>query len=74
MKKSWTGGDIKAARLLLGKSQVWLGEQLDMSAQNISNMETGNKGKVPTVQTGLAVECLLRRAGQWQAFLNQQNK
>lgn len=54
---------LKQARLALGLTQSELGEALGWAgARQVNNLETG--ARPITQQTALAVECLLRRAGQ----------
>lgn len=55
------------ARQTLGLSQAELAELLGWSnSRQVSNIERSVKPM--TMQTELAVECLLRRAGKWREF------
>lgn len=59
--------ELKKARQRLGLSQKELGVALGWSgAKQVSNLELGYRPI--TMQTALAVECLLRRAGKWSEF------
>lgn len=51
---------------MLRLSQAGLANELGWSVKQVSNIETG--ARPITLQTELAVECLLRRAGKWQEF------
>lgn len=57
---------MKEARKRLEMSQAEMAEALGWGARQISNIETG--ARPMTVQTGLAIECLLRRAGVFTAL------
>ena len=59
-----TAQQLKQARLTLGLSQKQLAESLGWTtSRQVSNLETG-KRRI-SKQTALAVECLLRRDGNW---------
>ena len=51
---------------MLGLSQKGLGDLLGITSKQIYNLE--NMVRPVQMQTELAIECLLRRAGKWQEF------
>jgi len=54
------------ARMVLGWSQATLADNLAWSVKQVSNIETATRPM--KMQTELAIECLLRREGEWVAF------
>lgn len=61
------GRQVGRAREMLRLSQRQLGVALGWTgAKQVSNLETGVRPV--QVQTALAIECLLRRAGLWTDF------
>lgn len=74
-ERNWTKHHILTARKLLELSQKELGEALGWSGkQQISDLERGYKDKQPTVQTAMAIECLLRRNNLWARFCKRINQ
>lgn len=60
---------IKLARHLLGLNQTDFAALLGWtSRRNIVNLEDENSGKKCMLQTTLAIECLIRRAGKLEEF------
>lgn len=73
--KQWTGNHIRVARKVLDIDQTQLAYMLGWtSKQNVSDLERGYKGKTPTVQTALSVECLLRQLNLWEQFSREIKK
>jgi transcriptional regulator with XRE-family HTH domain len=67
---NWQGCHIRAARKLLKLEQREFGLALGWTGkQQVSDLERGYKGKALSVQTALAIECLLRRKGKWHEFI-----
>ncbi|SEQ48506.1 DNA-binding transcriptional regulator, XRE-family HTH domain [Amphritea atlantica] len=66
-----TAEQFKKARLVLGYDQKQMGAALGWAGdRQVSKLETG-KGNI-TVQTALAVECLLRRVGDDVGWLSDE--
>jgi len=66
-KYSKKAADFQTARETLGFSQAALAEKLGWSSvRQVSNIETG--ARPVQKQTGLAVECLLRRTKKWNIY------
>lgn len=61
------GRDVRRARRLLGMSQAKFAQELGISGQLVSNIET-LPGKDVRRSTALAIECILRREGKLSQF------
>lgn len=69
MNVNFTSEQIKKARELLKLNQTDFAHALGWtSPRNIANLENQTHERKCTVQTALAIECLLRRAYLWDKF------
>ncbi|MBU2708894.1 helix-turn-helix domain-containing protein [Zooshikella marina] len=61
-----TSEEFATALLMLKLTQAELAKQIGLSSKQVNNIVHGRQ--VIQKQTALAVECLLRRAKQWNSF------
>lgn len=69
MAESMTPDQVKQARELLALNQEDFARALGWTTKrNVVNLEHKISPKPCTIQTALAIECLLRRADKWAEF------